>query len=310
MSQAAGRHGTSSARGRDCRSSDWSRRRSPRCFPGAGGFAARWYPLAVPALFAAAILALRFLATRRALRSRIRLAVVPAEDFDLSLDAVVRFAAQLSRVRRSVRGWLDRRASAVRVRVEPDRDGRVAYSVEAPGRARELLLAALRSYEPVRLVQSRESSVSVPISETPFTACSGDTFHAWEATPPMPGRGRASAARPLNDLRGDRSSTSPLDPVPGGAKSAASRRRFGPDLDLVRGGGAPALGSHTANPPGKLPLCGGFWKWRGPESNRGHHDFQAVAVGVLRRRKPHKDAVDGGAGARPVPADAGRCAWV
>jgi hypothetical protein len=57
-------------------------------------------------------------------------------------------------------------------------------------------------------------------------------------------------------------------------------------------------------------LAGETGKWRGPESNRGHHDFQAVASGALRRRKPHKNAVDGGAGARPVPADAGRCAWV
>jgi hypothetical protein len=113
--------------------------------------AARSYLLAVPALVAAAILALRLLATSRALRSRIRLAVVPAEDFDPSLDAVVRFAAQLSRLRRSVRGWLDRRASAVRIRLEPDPDGRLAYSVEAPDRAREVLLAALRSYERVEV---------------------------------------------------------------------------------------------------------------------------------------------------------------
>jgi len=57
-------------------------------------------------------------------------------------------------------------------------------------------------------------------------------------------------------------------------------------------------------------IAGKTEKWRGPESNRGHHDFQAVASGALRRRKPHRNAVVGGAGARPVPADARRCAWV
>ena len=126
------------------------------------GFAARRDLLAVPALLAAAILALRLFATRRALRSRIRLAVVPAEDFDPSVDAVVRFAAQLSRVRRSVRGWLDRRASAVRVGLEPDPDGRLAYSVEAPARAREVLLAALRSYERLEV-----SEVAAPADDSP-----------------------------------------------------------------------------------------------------------------------------------------------
>ena len=78
-------------------------------------FAGRYHLLALVALPVAGLLALRLLVTRRALRSRVRFAVVPAEDFDPSLEAVVRFAAQLSRVRRSVRGWLDRRASAVRI---------------------------------------------------------------------------------------------------------------------------------------------------------------------------------------------------
>jgi hypothetical protein len=126
------------------------------------GFARRSYILAVPALLAAVLLALRVLATRRALRSRIRLAVAPAEDFDPSLEAVVRFAAQLSRLRRSVRGWLDRRASALRIRLEPDPDGRLAYSVEAPARAREPLLAALRSYERLEVMEAPPSEVEPP----------------------------------------------------------------------------------------------------------------------------------------------------
>jgi hypothetical protein len=55
-------------------------------------------------------------------------------------------------------------------------------------------------------------------------------------------------------------------------------------------------------------LTGKTGKWRGPESNRGHHDFQAVATGALRRQNPHSNAVQAGAGARRVPEDAGRCA--
>jgi hypothetical protein len=124
--------------------------------------AGRIHLLALVALPVVGLLGLRVLATRRALRSRVRFAVVPADDFDPSLEAVMRFAAQLSRVRRSVRGWLDRRASAVRIRLEPDPDGRLAYSVEAPGRAREVLLAALRSYERLEL-----SEVGRPADDPP-----------------------------------------------------------------------------------------------------------------------------------------------
>jgi hypothetical protein len=115
--------------------------------------AGRIHLVALMPLPVVGLLGLRVLATRRALRSRVRFAVVPAEDFDPSLEAVVRFAAQLSRVRRSVRGWLDRRASAVRIRLEPDPEGRLAFSVEAPSRAREVLLAALRSYERLEVTE-------------------------------------------------------------------------------------------------------------------------------------------------------------
>ena len=48
--------------------------------------------------------ALRIVATRRTLRSRIRLAVVPSDSFDPSLEAIARFAAQLTRT--PGRRWL------------------------------------------------------------------------------------------------------------------------------------------------------------------------------------------------------------
>jgi hypothetical protein len=99
----------------------------------------------------AALAVLRTLVTGRALRSRIGVLVVPADELDPSPEAVLRFAAQLSRVARTVRGWLDRRASAVRVRLEPDPEGRLLYVLEAPCRSREQLRTALRVYEGLEL---------------------------------------------------------------------------------------------------------------------------------------------------------------
>jgi hypothetical protein len=122
-----------------------------------------------PALIAVAVVAaglavLRVLFTRRTLRSRVGVVVVPADELDPSPEAVLRFAAQLSRVGRSVRGWLDRRASAIRVRLEPDPEGRLLYILEVPSRSRELARSALRAYEGLEL---RDPSEGVaPRSET------------------------------------------------------------------------------------------------------------------------------------------------
>ena len=70
----------------------------------------------IPAVVVVAFaLVCRMVATRRALASRTRLVVLAPDSFDPSLDAVLRCAAQLSRVRRLVGGWLDPRARAVRV---------------------------------------------------------------------------------------------------------------------------------------------------------------------------------------------------
>ena len=115
--------------------------------------------LIATAAAALALLVARSVATRRALRARVGLAVVPADEFDPPLEAVVRFAAPLARVRRRARGWLTRRASAVRVRLETDPDGRLAYLLEVPGHAEPLVRAALRSYDGVEL---RDPDAIVP----------------------------------------------------------------------------------------------------------------------------------------------------
>jgi hypothetical protein len=94
---------------------------------------------------------LRVRCTRSTLRRRVVLAVVPADEFDPEPESVLRFAAQLSRVDRRVRGWLDRPASAIRLKLEADSEGRLVYLIEAPERARELVHSALRVFDGVEL---------------------------------------------------------------------------------------------------------------------------------------------------------------
>jgi hypothetical protein len=88
-------------------------------------------------------------ATARVLRTRIRLAVLPTETFDPNEEEVLRFAHQLTRVHRAVLGFLDRPASAVRIRMESLPDGAVAYLLEGPARAASVLRVG--GYEDVEL---------------------------------------------------------------------------------------------------------------------------------------------------------------
>lgn len=96
-------------------------------------------------------LACRVVVTRRALASRTRLVVLAPDSFDPSLDAVLRCAAQLSRVRRLVGGWLDPRARAVRVLLDCDEQGRMRYSLSVPERALPAVRAAVGVFDRVQL---------------------------------------------------------------------------------------------------------------------------------------------------------------
>lgn len=107
--------------------------------------------IAAAAAVALGVAAARAAVTRRTLRSRVRLLVVPTETLDPSPEAVVSLAAQLARSRRAVLGWLDARASAVRVLIRPDGDGMVGYELEVPARARPTLEAAVATYGEVEL---------------------------------------------------------------------------------------------------------------------------------------------------------------
>jgi hypothetical protein len=119
--------------------------------------AASLAPVALGALAIATALATqRFLATRRTLATRTAAAIVPADEFDAKPEAVLRVAAELARADRSVRGWFDRRACALRVRLTNDGDGRLVDLLEVPARSRQLLRNALRGYEGVELREAAE----------------------------------------------------------------------------------------------------------------------------------------------------------
>ncbi|HSS05239.1 MAG TPA: hypothetical protein VLK89_08665 [Solirubrobacterales bacterium] len=101
--------------------------------------------------FACAVTAARLVVTRRALDHRVAMVAVPADSFDPSEEAVIRFASGLNRSRRRLRGLLDAPASAVRLRLDADDAGRLQYGVEAPARARAALRAAFAAYSGVEL---------------------------------------------------------------------------------------------------------------------------------------------------------------
>jgi hypothetical protein len=114
-------------------------------------------PLVLGTFAAASALAIqRLVSTNRTLRSRCTLAVVPADDFDPKPDAVLRFAAELGATDRSVLGWIDRRASAVRVTLTGDAEGRLVYLVSVPERSFRFLQGALGAYDGVELREPGE----------------------------------------------------------------------------------------------------------------------------------------------------------
>jgi hypothetical protein len=130
--------------------------------------AASLAPFALGALAIATALApQRFYATRRALAARVTVAVVPADEFDPKPETVLRFAAEVARADRSLRGWLDRRAHAVRVQLTNDREGRLVYLLEVPARSHEALRTALRDYEGAEL---RDLAEVLPDAERPGAA--------------------------------------------------------------------------------------------------------------------------------------------
>jgi hypothetical protein len=119
--------------------------------------AASLAPLALGAVAIASALAThRFLATRRTLAGRRAVAIVPADEFDAEPEAVLRFAAQLADSERKVAGWIDRRASAIRIRLTGDAEGHLVYLLEVPERSSEALRTALETFDGVEVRPAAE----------------------------------------------------------------------------------------------------------------------------------------------------------
>jgi hypothetical protein len=110
-----------------------------------------------------ALLLTRHLLTRRTLRDRLRFLIVPADSFDPDPEAVLRFASGLVRARRLLAGFFDAHASAVRIRLDTDPDGRLRYTVEIPAHARATLRTALASYDGVQLHEVTDEPLPVAV---------------------------------------------------------------------------------------------------------------------------------------------------
>ncbi|HET7486496.1 MAG TPA: hypothetical protein VFJ85_01110 [Acidimicrobiales bacterium] len=76
---------------------------------------------------------------RRALRARVRFALVPSESFDPQLEDVLRFASVLTRTRRAVGRGRPRRVDAIRLRLVAIAGGRVVQFLEGPKNSLSLL---------------------------------------------------------------------------------------------------------------------------------------------------------------------------
>lgn len=161
-------------------------------------------PIAVSLAVALGIFALGFLAARavgvrRGLGDRVRVLLLPAPSFDPSEEAVVRFASGLGRSRRALRGLLDAPASAVRVQLDADREGRLRYVVELPARARAALRTAAAAYGEVELRDAPadvepDGPVEVARAELVLARPSREPLHAAGLDPdPLAGFARALA---------------------------------------------------------------------------------------------------------------------
>jgi hypothetical protein len=147
--------------------------------------------------FACAVLVARLVVTRRALDHRVAMLAIPADSFDPSPESIVRFASGLSRSRRALRGLLDAPASAVRLRLDGDEDGRLRYGIEVPERASGALRAALAAYQGVELRPAPEpraepKNAEVARAELVLARASSEPLHAAGLDPdPLAGIARA-----------------------------------------------------------------------------------------------------------------------
>ena len=150
-----------------------------------GTLDAPWVPWLVLALAVAVALVavVRFVVTKRTLSSRLSFHVLPTETFDPSPQAVVFFGRQLPGVPRLVRGWMDPRAGAVRVRLAAAGQGRMLYSWEAPARSRAALQSAAGAYDEIELRPADTFAVGGGGAPAAGAATDGDDIALDDAAP-------------------------------------------------------------------------------------------------------------------------------
>jgi hypothetical protein len=136
-------------------------------------------------VFALSFLVARAVCTRRGLRNRSTVLLLPAPSFDPSEEAVLRFASGLARTRRVVRGLLDAPASAVRVRLDADPKGRLRYAVELPTRARAALAAAVAAFGVVELRDAPDDEATGPESPKHAEVVRAELVLARPSTEPL-----------------------------------------------------------------------------------------------------------------------------
>ncbi len=179
----------------------------------AGALLGRSLVLIPVTLLLVVMVACRVVATRRSLASRTRLVVLAPDSFDPSVDAVLRCAAQLSRVRRVVGGWLDPRARAVRVLLDCDEQGRMRYSLSVPERALPAIRSALGVYDRVQ-AHLPDTDAEVRASEEAKEAHVPEP----DSDSKEPGTNEEGAERQLSVVRAElrlaRSSSEPLAHLP------------------------------------------------------------------------------------------------
>jgi hypothetical protein len=213
-------------------------------------------PIALGATMIAAALAThRRHATRRTLASRRSFAVVPADEFDVAPELVGAFSAQLARSgSRRIGGWWDRRASALRVRLTADGEGRLVYLLDVAERDVTLLRAALRGYvgielrDPAEVLGPSEGEGDEVVLRTELVLARPDVEPL--ARLPLDPDPLSPFAAALEGVRADRGEKGEvvLDLLPVGGVRARRRhfvmrrqaRRRGEDVDrfhtLLRGG--------------------------------------------------------------------------
>lgn len=180
-------------------------------------------------IFACAVLVARLVVTRRALDHRVAMLAIPADSFDPSPESVIRFASGLSRSRRALRGLLDAPASAVRLRLDGDEEGRLRYGIEVPERAGGALRAALGAYSGVELRPAPEpraepEEVKVARAELVLARASSEPLNA-AGLDPDPLAGLARAIEGIDLAGSDRASVCvDLLPVTPGKRRRLRRR--------------------------------------------------------------------------------------